>query len=343
MNFTPQTNIKLAKLTTMQIGGTARYFTRITSTTELLEALNWAKLQSLPHLVLGGGSNTVFDDGTYDGLVIKIDIKGFEKIKESSREVWVRVGSGENWDKTVHRIVGLGLSGIEALSGIPGSCGAAPVQNIGAYGQEVKNSLEAVEVYDTVERSMKALQQSECQLNYRDSIFKSSQKDRYIITAIVLRLSKNPPKIPQYKDLIEYFTRANQTAPSLKEIRSAVIEIRSSKFADPNKAPNAGSFFKNPIVSRQKADRLKVEFPDIRIFDMDNDKFKVFAGWLIEKAGLKGKQLGNVRVDPNHALVLENINDASQKELWELITTIQEEVQAQFDITLEPEPVIIKF
>lgn len=343
MNFKPQTNVDLAELTTMRIGGKAKYFTEVSDPAQIPDIFTWLKAKDLPHIILSGGSNTVFDDGTFNGLVIKIDIKGFQIIREDDDSTVIKAGSGENWDETVRRCVDKGLAGIEALSGIPGNCGAAPVQNIGAYGQEIKDTLESVEVFDTSSNTVTSLSKSECQLSYRNSIFKSSQKGRYIITAISLKLSKKPPEIPQYKDIIEYFADKKVISPSVSEIRRAVIEIRSTKFADPNKVPNSGSFFKNPIVNAEQAKALQARFPDIKAFETEDGQYKLFAGWLIEQAGLKGKQLDHVQVDPNHALVLENTGKATQNELMALITEVQAEVKNKFGIQLEPEPVIVKF
>ncbi len=343
MNFKLQENINLAELTTFKIGGRAKYYTEVSNTQQLPEIFEWLKEKKLPYFVLGGGSNTIFDDGTFNGLVIKINLLGFKLIQENDESASVWVASGEDWDKTVAKTVELGLSGIEALSLIPGQAGTAPVQNIGAYGQEIMNVIESVEAFDTQSSHNVVLSKAQCEFSYRDSIFKSSQKGRYIITAINMKLSKNTPKLPNYPDVIEYFKTKNISKPTLSEIREAIIDIRTRKLPNPNKIPNAGSFFKNPIVNVSRANELKQKFPEIRMFEMPDGTIKLFAGWLIEQAGLKGKKLANVQVDPKHALVLENIGGASQKDLQELINAIQAEVKNKFGILLEPEPVIVKF
>lgn len=343
MNFKPQINVELANLTTMKIGGKASYFTEITNTNQLLEVSDWLQQQKLPSIILGGGSNIIFDDGVFEGLVLKIDIKGFEKIKESNSTTTIRVGAGENLDETIRKTINLGLCGVEALSGIPGTCGAAPVQNIGAYGQEIRHTLAKIHAFDRTKNKMTTLTNSDCKFAYRDSIFKSSQKGRYIISSIDLTLSKKPPKIPEYKDIQEFFCGVNNLSPTAQEIRSAVINIRSKKFTDPSNTPNAGSFFKNPIVGSRQIDILKSQYPDIKVFDLNDGKHKLFAGWLIEQAGLKGVQLKRVRVDPNHALVLQNTGKATLQDLRLLIDYIQKEVKNKFDINLEPEPEIVKF
>ncbi len=343
MNFKLLENINLAELTTFKIGGRAKYYTEVSNTQQLPEIFEWLKEEKLPYFVLGGGSNTIFDDGTFNGLVIKINLLGFKLVKENDESANVWVASGEDWDKTVAKTVELGLSGIEALSLIPGQAGTTPVQNIGAYGQEIMNVIESVEAFDTQSSHNVVLSNTQCEFSYRDSIFKSSQKGRYIITAINMKLSKNAPNLPNYPDVIEYFKTKDISKPTLSEIREAIIDIRTRKLPNPNKIPNAGSFFKNPVVNAAQANELKKKFPEIRMFEMPDGKFKLYAGWLIEQAGLKGKKLANVQVDPKHALVLENIGGASQKDLQELINSIQAEVKNKFGILLEPEPVIVKF
>ncbi len=343
MNFDLQEHVNLAELTTFKIGGTARYFTEVTKPEQLHAIFEWLHEKELPYFILSGGSNTIFDDGEFPGLVIKISIMGIEKQNETETEVEVNVGAGENWDKLVASTVTQGFAGIEALSGIPGQAGTAPVQNIGAYGQEVKNVIKQVEAFDTQSLTLVQLGNTDCHFSYRNSIFKSSQKGRYIITAVLFKLSKQAPQVPEYKDVIEYFAKHEITQPTLQQIRDAVLEIRSHKFANPAEIPNAGSFFKNPIIDGKQAKELQTKFNDIKMFEMPDGHYKVFAGWLIEQAGLKGKQLNKVQVDPHHALVLENTGGASQKDLKELVSTIQEAVKNKFGIQLDPEPEIVKF
>lgn len=342
MNFKPQQNVNLAELTTFKVGGKAKYFTQVTSTDQLPEIFAWLKEHKLPHFILSGGSNTIFGDNEFPGLVLRIDIKGFEIIKEDDDAATIKVAAGEDWDEVVGKVTSMGLSGIEALSAIPGLTGTAPVQNIGAYGQEIKDTIESVEVFDTKAYQITTLSNSDCKFDYRDSIFKSSQKNRYIITSITLVLSKQPPTIPNYPDVIDYFESLNLAQPSLQQIREAIISIRAKKLPDPNKIPNAGSFFKNPIVEKGVLDNLQAKFPDIKSFPFGN-KFKLSAAWLIEQSGLKGKKLGHVQIDPNHALVLENTGGASQKDLLKLIENIQLAVKTKFGIQLDPEPEIVKY
>lgn len=350
MSFNPQTNVDLAGLTTFKIGGKARYFAEINNTEGLYEAFDWLETNGLPHIILSGGSNTIFDDGIYEGLIIKISIQGFEIIKQDSKQATIRVGSGEDWDETVSRCVDMNLSGMEALSGIPGKTGAAPVQNIGAYGQEIKNSIDSVEVFDLKDKLIKNISAAECKFGYRDSIFKSSQKGRYVITYVNFRLSKLPAKIPNYNDVINYFNSRDIKKPSLKQIREAILDIRKNKFINPVDMPNAGSFFKNPVVNEKTYKKIiklhpdtKIYPEDTKIFPTEDGNYKIAAGWLIDQCGLKGLELDKVRVDPKHALVLENKGGASKKDLDLLINKIIDKVRSRYSINLEPEPVVFSF
>lgn len=350
MNIDIKENVELGKLTTMKIGGKAKYFTRISNTQQLASALEWVNGKGLPYFILSGGSNTIFDDGTFNGLVLLIDIKGFEVTDQDQNTATIKAGAGEDWDELVAKTVEMGLSGMEALSGIPGKTGATPYQNIGAYGQEVKDTIQTVEVYDTTDGQIKLLSNSDCHFGYRDSIFKSSQKNRYIITAVSFKLSKKPASMPNYKDVQKYFENSKISSPNVMQIREAVLEIRKNKFVDPSFMPNSGSFFKNPEVSRATAEMLMRKFPEVKpypqdnkIFPLENGNYKVAAGWLIQELGFKGKDFGSVRVDPNHALVLENKDSATQRDLLELVGQIQAQAKENYGIDLEPEPVIVTF
>jgi len=350
MSFQPRKNVNLGELTTFKIGGQAAFYTEATSPNSLPEIFAWLKSNNLPHLVLSGGSNTIFDDGIFHGLVIKISIMGFAVLSESEKSADIKVGAGEDWDAVVRRTVELGFAGIEALSGIPGLTGATPVQNIGAYGQELKDTVKSVEVFDTKSGELTSLTKADCGFGYRDSIFKSELKGRYIITSVVFELSKQAPGVPNYKDVISYFESHNIASPNLEQIRQAVLEIRSGKFVDPSVMPNAGSFFKNPIVTELVAKKIMQQNPDVKLYPEDTKiipleggNYKIAAGWLIQNLGLKGLELEKVRVDPNHALVLENKGGASQKDLKHLVTRIQNAAMEKYGIELEPEPVIIKF
>ncbi len=348
MNLKIQENVPLANLTTFKIGGTARYFIEINDVSWLKEAFEWIKANGNEYFILGGGSNTIFNDEPYPGVVNKINIMGFDTIEENETSAIIKIGAGEDWDKTVERTVDMNLSGMEALSGVPGNTGATPVQNIGAYGQEVKDTIEFVEAYDTKEGKITKLSNDDCKFAYRDSIFKSAERGRYIICFVAFRLSKKQINIPQYKDVINYFNDRDIKTPTLKQIREAILEIRKNKFVNPSVMPNAGSFFKNPTVAKNVAEKIMLKYPDIRpypedtkIFPNPDGSYKLAAGWLIQEAGFKGVEFENVRIDPNHALVLENKGGASQKDLMELVEKIRAKVFELFEVKLEIEPVIV--
>lgn len=350
MNFELREHVDLAGLTTFKIGGTARYFTEVTKQEQLEEIFKWLSEKELPYFILSGGSNTVFDDGEFPGLVIKMDLQGFRVVSENEDSATVWVAAGEDWDKTVAKTVELGLAGIEALSLIPGLAGTAPVQNIGAYGQEIEQVIEQVDVFDTQSLQNIKLSHDQCGFTYRNSNFKSSHKGRYIITAIVMRLSKTPPKIPNYPDVIAYFEDKKIAQPTLSEIREAIIDIRTHKLPDPAKIPNVGSFFKAVFVNSDEALALRQKFPEMKMAQINDSTFKLHPGWLIEHAGLEGYErykqaytYKHVQIDRDHALVLENTGGASQKEVLELAHTIQKAVKTKFGIQLDPEPEIVKF
>jgi UDP-N-acetylmuramate dehydrogenase len=348
MNLKIQENVPLAKLTTFKIGGNARYFAKINSIDELVEAFEWVKDKGLGYFILGGGSNTIFSDEDYLGLIIKMNIMGFEVVDEDESSSTIKVGAGEDWDETVKRTVDMNLSGMEALSGVPGNTGATPVQNIGAYGQEVKDTIDFVEAYDTKQNKVTKLSNEDCNFSYRDSIFKSSERGRYIICFVAFRLSKKTASIPQYKDVLNYFKNRNISTPNLREVREAILEIRKNKFVNPSIMPNAGSFFKNPTVPKEIAEKIMLKYPDIKLYPEDTKIFpnpdgtyKLAAGWLIDEAGYKGVEFEKVRIDPNHALVLENKGGATQKDLMELVDKVKAKVFELFEVELEIEPVVI--
>lgn len=352
MNFKLEENVSLKDFTTFRLGGEARFLARVRTVEELIDCLKWAKQQKLTYFILSGGSNTVFSDSGFDGLVIKIDISGIKVTQDDQNSSLVKVGAGEIWDDVVKRCVELGLSGIESLSLIPGLAGSAPVQNIGAYGQEISQTLVKIEAYDNTKGKMTTLNNSDCGFAYRDSAFKSTARGRYIITTITLKLSKLPPKMPQYEDLKNYFSEHNISSPSLSQIRQAVIAIRQRKLPDPAIKPNAGSFFKNPIITKTEFEELLQKYPILnkkpagwpqppRWF-LASGEVKLSAARLIELAGLtKGYTVGHAQIDDKHTLVLENIGGQSSSDLFRLKDEIITRVQDKFDITLEPEPVII--
>ncbi len=333
--------VDIRDYSTLNVGGQFRYFCIVDSKEKILEALSQAREKKLPVFILGEGSNVVFPDGVFNVFALKIEIKGFEILNETNEFVDIKVGAGENWDSFVERSVEMNLSGIEALSLIPGTVGATPVQNVGAYGQEVKDTILSVEVFDIEKQIFIILQNEDCNFSYRQSIFKRELKGKYIIVFIVFRLSKFLPVIPNYKGVPDYFNQRNISNPNLKDIRNAIIDIRNTKLPNPKEIPNVGSFFENPIVDRGTASSLKEKYQDVPVFELsvfDNDKVKISAGWLIEKSGLKGSDIGKVSVYEKNALVLVNKNEASSKDIMHAKEEIIEIVKQKFEITLCSEP-----
>lgn len=332
-------NIKLAKYNTFHIGGRAEYFVEIRSIKELEEAVIFAKNKNLNIFVLGGGSNVLLPDKGIKGLVLLMAIKGIA-IKDKGGQAFVSVGSGQKWDRIVAKTVKNGLSGIENLSLIPGTFGGAIYQNIGAYGSELKDVLESVEVFDTKSLAVIKLTNKDCQFGYRDSIFQKSEGKNLVILEGTLKLDKHfEPKIT-YPDLVKYFEKKT---PTLTTIREAVIKIRKSKLDYPtNLIGTAGSFFKNPIVTASDFKKLSSNYPDIKGRAVDDGLIKLFAGQLTEKAGWKGKRIGNVGVSKSHAMVLISRRGAGSKEILELMRKIQLSVKNKFGISLEPEVKVIR-
>lgn len=332
---------------TLKVGGQFRYFFNIKSIDDLKEAFLFANKNNIEVFILGGGSNIVFPDGVFSVFALKIEILGFEVVNEGEDFVEIKVGAGENWDSFVERVVDMNLSGIEAMSAIPGTVGATPVQNVGAYGQEIKDTLVSVEVFKKENSEIKTFSKEECNFTYRGSIFKQypplGVKGEYIITNLIFRFSKSKPNIPDYPGVKEYFEKINISDITIKDIRDAIIKIRNEKLPDPKLISNVGSFFKNPIIKKSLAEDLKNKYQDFRIFVLPDEEnmVKVSAGWLIENAGLKGKSFGKVATYKNNALVLVNEGGATQEDIKNTCDEIIKIVQEKFGITLESEPEIL--
>lgn len=336
-----QTNVPLKNYTTMKLGGPAKYFAEAKTPSDIMELCNHAQEKNMPIFTLGGGSNLIGRDEGYEGLVIHIRIPGFQVIEDTPQSTTLKIGAGEIWDSVVERSVAMNLSGIEAMSAIPGTAGAAPVQNVGAYGQEIAETLVSLEAYDKQTNSFVVISNEQCEFSYRHSIFRGSQTGRYIIVSITLKLSKNFPAPPFYETLQAYFDQNNISQFTHKIVRNAVIAIRSNKLPDPTKIANSGSFFKNSIIEKWQADELRQKFPDMKMFDMASGDVKVPSGWLIEKVDLKGKQLGSMRVYENNALVLVNDTATTYKELADAREHIIRTVHDAFQILIEQEPLEI--
>lgn len=334
------TNVPLKDYSTMRLGDTADALTTVTTKEELAEALDWAETHHMPHLMLGGGSNIIFSDG-YHGLVIVNALHGFEVVHQDDDGATVRVGAGENWDDVVARTVDMGLSGIEKLSAIPGTAGATPVQNVGAYGAEIKDTLAELEAYDTATKKFVTLSNADCKFAYRTSIFKSPYNRHYIITSITLKLSKSKPQPPFYESLQKFLEKRGITDYTPQTIRQAVIDIRAQKLPDPHTIANTGSFFKNPIVDKRMLGHIQQSYADVPYFDMPDDKVKLLAGWLIDKAGLKGYRAHGMKVYEQNALVFVNESAKTYADLAAFKQEIIKKVEQAFCVTLEQEPELI--
>lgn len=339
-----QENVPLAPFTTLGVGGAARYFVRAASEEVVRAAIEYADSNGLPLFVLGGGSNVLIADNGFDGLVLHIAIGGIREISRDGSKVILEVGAGEDWDRFVAYCVDRDLAGIECLSGIPGLVGGTPVQNVGAYGQEVSEVITGVRCFDREKGITVILPNTECDFSYRKSAFNSTSRDRYVVLSVRFSLDASGSPRIAYRDLIEYF---HGRTPTLADVRAAVLAIRKAKSMvidanDPN-SRSAGSFFKNPLVSRERFAQIESDHPEVPHFDA-GEKVKIPAAWLIEKAGFsKGFTLGRAGISTNHTLALINRGDASANDILVLKDMIRDKVAEKFDIDLVPEPVFIGF
>ena len=385
----------LADFTTFRIGGEARFFCSIENKEDLQEAVSFVKEKSLPIFILGGGSNILVTDKGFDGLVVKMNIKGINVVnikplntiflgvrkflarnllhpraksqarlcsivcgapskyvskgfKNAIQEdfVVIQAGAGENWDDFVGWAVSNGYGGLENLSLIPGTVGAAPVQNIGAYGVEVGNLIESVEVFDIKENTFKKLLHKECGFSYRDSVFKhekampAGRQGRYVITSVLFKLKKNTEPDISYKDLAELFK--NKQNPSTTEVRNAIISIRKAKLPDLSKVGTAGSFFKNPILLREKYAELKEKYPELPSFAEVADRVKIPLAWIIDKVcGLKGKKYGKAGIHDTQALVIVNYGGATCEDVEKVASEVEKSVKEKIGIDIEREVIMV--
>ena len=339
MKFTE--NIDLSQFSFMKIGGTGKFLAEIENDSQIKELNDLRKVHNLPVVLVGEGSNTIFNDNKHDKIFVQFKQKDIIKLYENDRNINVKVSAGLNWDKFVDWSVQNGLSGIEKMSGIPGTVGASPIQNIGAYGQEVKGVITYVEVYEFETGKFYEIPSSECNFSYRNSIFKENL-GKFAIVNVAFILNKREPDFPNYKDLSLYFLEKQNKKPSLKEIREAVLEIRSSKLPDWKKEPNCGSFFKNPVVTNAEAEKLLEKYPEMPQFKAESGYTKLSGGWLIEKVGLKGETINNIKIHPKSGLVLINAGGASFQDLEKTIEEINGKIEKSFGLVLEVEPNLIK-
>ena len=328
-----QTNKNLKEYNTFGISVKAEMFAVFSSIEELKQILSFRNNKKL--LVLGGGSNLLLTKD-FDGLVIKNEIKRFEVIEETASDVIVESGAGENWHEFVLNCIDNGFGGIENLSLIPGSVGASPMQNIGAYGVEIKDVFESLSAYHIASGEIHYFDKTKCEFGYRESIFKNKVKGEYIILTVTFRLTKNPTINSSYGAINEQLKVMGIQEPTIKELSAAVIAIRQSKLPDPKIIGNAGSFFKNPKVEIALLEQIQKNYPDIPNYPAVNGK-KLAAGWLIEKAGWKGKTFGNYGVHKLQALVLVNYGNCTGQEIFDLSSQIIQDVFEKFGVLLERE------
>lgn len=331
-----QKKVSLDNYSTFKIGGEAEFFIIVETEDELIEALEWAKENKKDIFILGSGSNSLFSDNGFSGLVIKNEIKGMEIISENDKEVVIRSFSGELWSKLVYYTINKDLYGLENTFYIPGTVGASPVQNIGAYGVELKDIFSSLEAIDLNSGEKKTFNISDCHFAYRDSIFKREFKNKYFILSVDFKLSKERKLNLNYPDIQKVLSERNILEPSLKELVEIIREIRDSKLPNPGILPSAGSFFKNPIISPEHFAKLENKFPDIKSFP-DEKGIKIPAGWLIEKCGFKGQKFGPVGVYEKQALIIVNFGGAKQKDVLDLVKNIKQAVFETFEINLEEE------
>jgi len=351
--LTTQENIPLAPLTTFQVGGPARYFVEARSEHEVSEAVAYALARKLPLFVLGGGSNLVVSDDGWPGLVLKVSLAGVE-FEGDLQKMLFHAGAGENWDSLVALAVSKNCGGIECLSGIPGAVGGTPVQNVGAYGQEVSETVTRVRALEIATGQVIEMSNSDCGFSYRSSIFNTTRRDQYVLLGVSYRLHRNNGPKLEYADVKNFFAVANIANPTLQQVRDAVRSIRRSKamllVEGDEDCRSAGSFFKNPIVSPAEAGRIEalaqklVPGKKIPRYPAADRQVKLAAAWLVEQSGFhKGYSMGPVGISRKHSLAIVNRGGASAKDILALKDAIQKKVFDLWGVSLQPEPVFVGF
>jgi UDP-N-acetylmuramate dehydrogenase len=328
------TNCSLKPYNTFGIDVQAKAFDRFSNIEELSACINTYK--GLELLIVGGGSNILFTKD-FDGVVLKNELKGFEVLSETDTTVIVRAGAGENWHEFVLKCIDLGYAGIENMSLIPGSVGASPMQNIGAYGVEIKDVFHSLKAYHIASGEIHTFDAAACEFGYRESVFKRALKGQYVIISVAFQLSKIAAINKNYGAIESQLESMGISQPSIKDISNAVIAIRSSKLPDPKTLGNAGSFFKNPVVDQQLVDRILEIHPEAPNYPAETGKRKLAAGWLIEQTGWKGKTIGTCGVHTLQALVLVNYGGSTGQQIYDLSSQIIASVEEKFGVTLERE------
>lgn len=332
-----QENISLKPFNTFGIEASAAQFVEVSSKPELIEVLTE---NNQPLLILGGGSNVLLTKD-FKGLVVKNNFKGIEVVQEDDSFVELKVGAGENWHQFVMYCIENNYCGVENLSLIPGNVGASPMQNIGAYGVEVKDLITEVETIDLTHYTERVFKNQECDFGYRTSVFKTTEKGKYFITAVNYRLTKDPRLNTSYGAIETELNNRGIKSPTIRDVSDAVITIRQSKLPDPAKIGNSGSFFKNPVVDVSTKETIVANYPNAPCYEQGKGSFKLAAGWLIEQCGWKGKRIGDYGVHDKQALVLVNHGCAKGEDIYQLSEDIIQSVKNKFGVTLEREVNII--
>jgi len=337
-----ENNISLKHLNTFGIDACAKQFATFNSIDQLQEIFEFLQppTSKPPALILGGGSNILFTKNV-DGIVLKNEIVGIEKLKEDDEYVYVKAGAGEVWHQFVLYCLENNYAGVENLALIPGNVGASPMQNIGAYGVEIKDVFHSLEAFHLDEKKMVEFDKADCAFGYRESVFKNKYKNKFVITSVTYKLSKKPVFNTSYGAIEAELEKMKVTGLSIQSIAQAVIHIRSSKLPDPKVIGNAGSFFKNPEISNDQFEKLKIAFPNIVGYKLDNGNVKLAAGWMIEQCGWKGYRKGDAGCHEKQALVLVNYGNASGAEIFDLSTAILKSVFEKFNVSLEREVNIV--
>ncbi len=334
--------VDLSFFNTLGIPANAPLFTEITDKNQLAELAAFGFFDQENWFVFGGGSNVLFKSDL-DSAVIRMAITGINVVAESDKEIKVQIGAGEDWHTVVEWAVNRNYGGIENLALIPGTSGAAPIQNIGAYGVELAEVFEELELFNPETKKFQKLAKKECRFGYRDSIFKHELKGKTVITSITLKLKKAGYKVnSSYASLENYLKERGVESPQIKDVFDAVVAVRQSKLPDPELIGNAGSFFKNPVLDYQTHQALKNKYSEMPSFQVEEESYKIPAGWLIEKTGWKGKRIGNVGCYKNQALVIVNHGGASGEEIMKFAGKVQKSVRNKFGIDLVPEVNIIE-
>jgi UDP-N-acetylmuramate dehydrogenase len=334
-------NYPLGKLNTFGIDALARYYVELSSSGQMIELLEQSAFRSTRKLILGGGSNLLLTQAKIDRMVMKNNIHGIVKVNEDSNFVYIKAGAGENWHNFVMHCISLNYAGLENLSLIPGNVGAGPMQNIGAYGVELKDVFYELEALNLSDLKTETFNRDQCRFGYRESVFKREARDRYIITSVTFRLNKIPVYNTTYGAINQELEAMGIKELSIAAISRAVCNIRRSKLPDPAVIGNAGSFFKNPEIEAGQFAVLQVRFPAIVGYPLGNERVKLAAGWLIEQCGWKGKSFGQAGVHDKQALVLVNYGKATGKEIYDLSQRILDSVFEKYGVILEREVNII--